>query len=102
VDDHSKANEKLKSVAAKDSMNLPSDMDAKEKANYDRLAKLQGAAFDRAYMKDMVKDHKTDVAEFQKEANNGKNAQLKAFASDTLPTLQEHLRMAEDTNTKLK
>jgi putative membrane protein len=102
VDDHTKAGDKLKTIASKDNINLPSDMDAKDKATYDRLSKLQGAQFDQAYMRDMVKDHKTDVAEFQKEANGGKNADLKSFASDTLPTLQEHLKMAQDTLSKLK
>jgi len=102
VDDHTQAGDKLKSVAAKDSLNLPSDIDAKDKATYDRLSKLHGAAFDRAYMRDMVKDHKTDVAEFQREANRGKNQDLKQFASETLPTLQEHLKMAESTVAKVE
>jgi len=102
VDDHSKAGDKLKSIAAKDNISLPSEMGAKEKATYERLSKLQGAEFDKAYMRDMVKDHKTDVAEFQKEANGGKNSDLKQFASETLPTLQEHLKMAQDTAAKLK
>lgn len=102
VDDHSKANDKLKSVASKENITLPSDVDAKDKATYDRLSKLKGAAFDRAYMRDMVTDHKADVAEFHREANSGKNSDLKTFASDTLPTLQEHLKMAEDTLAKVK
>lgn len=102
VDDHSKANDKLKSIAGKHSINLPTSLDAKDQATYDRLSKLQGAAFDRAYMQDMVKDHKTDVAEFQKEANSGKNSDIKQFASDTLPTLQHHLSMAQQTAAKVK
>ena len=101
IDDHTKADDKLKDVASKDNLiSLPTDMDAKDKATYNRLSKLTGPAFDRAYMKDMVADHKTDVAEFQKEATNGKNSDLKGFAADTLPTLQEHLKMAQDTASK--
>ena len=102
VDDHSKAGDKLKSIAGKHSINLPMSMDSKDQATYDRLSKLHGADFDRAYMQDMVKDHKTDVAEFQKEASSGRNADLKNFASETLPILQEHLRMAQDTAAKVK
>jgi len=102
IDDHSAANEKLKQIAGKDNISLPSSVGAKEKANYDRLAKLQGAAFDHAYMQDMVKDHKTDVAEFQKEANSGKSSDLKTFASETLPTLKQHLTMAQETASKVK
>jgi putative membrane protein len=96
VDDHSKAGDKLKEVAAKESITLPTDISAKDQATYDRLAKLNGAAFDRAYAKGMVADHQTDVAAFQKEANGGKNDSLKSFASETLPTLQDHLKEAKE------
>ncbi len=91
VDDHSKANDDLKSVAANESMTLPSDVNAKQQAMYDRLSKLSGDAFDRAYVKDMVMDHQEDVKEFQKEANSGKDDQIKGFASRTLPVIQGHL-----------
>jgi putative membrane protein len=96
VEDHSKAGDKLKEVASRESITLPTDISAKDQATYDRLAKLNGAAFDRAYARDMVKDHETDVAAFQKEANAGKDDSLKSFASETLPTLQDHLKQAKD------
>jgi putative membrane protein len=96
VDDHSKAGDKLKDVASQENITLPTDISAKDQATYDRLSKLNGAAFDRAYAKDMVKDHQTDVAAFQKEANGGKVDSLKSFASDTLPTLQDHLKEAKE------
>jgi putative membrane protein len=101
VDDHSKANDELKSTAAKNNITLPGDLDAKHKAIVDKYSAMSGTAFDRAYMRDMVKDHTTDVAEFQKEANSGSNPDLKTFAGSTLPTLQEHLKMAKDTNSSL-
>ena len=96
VDDHSKANDKLKEVASRESITLPNDLSAKDQATYDRLSKLNSAAFDRAYARDMVKDHETDVAAFQKEANGGKTDSLKSFASETLPTLQDHLKQAKE------
>jgi putative membrane protein len=95
VDDHSKANDQLKSVASQSGVTLPTDIGAKHQAELDRLSKLNGAAFDRAYMQLMVRDHRKDVADFQKEANSGKDANLKKFASETLPTLQMHLQMAQ-------
>jgi putative membrane protein len=98
VDDHSKVGEKLKEVASRESVTLPSDISAKDQATYDRLSKLSGAAFDRAYARDMVKDHETDIAAFQKEANVGKSVSLKSFASETLPTLQDHLKQAKAMN----
>ncbi len=93
VKDHSKANDKLKSVAAKDSITLPADQSAEHKKEADKLSKLSGKDFDQAYTKLMVQDHEEDVAEFKKEAASGSNPDIKAFANDTLPTLQHHLDM---------
>jgi putative membrane protein len=97
VTDHSKANDELKSLAAAKGVTLPTDTDKKHKSKMDKLAKLSGPDFDRAYMKDMVKDHKEDVEEFRKEAKKSKDADVKKFAASTLPTLEEHLAMAEKT-----
>src|SRR6185437_1837064 len=87
--------------ASSHNVTLPDDLDAKHKSVMDRLSKLNGAAFDKAYMKNMVSDHKEDVAKFKKESTSGKNADLKAWAGKTLPTLQDHLKMAEDTAAKV-
>lgn len=101
IDDHSKANTQLQEIAGRDNITLPTSMDAKDQAAYDRLSKLTGPAFDRAYMKDMVSDHRKDISEFQKEANSAQNSDIKNFASHTLPTLQEHLKMAEHANAEV-
>jgi putative membrane protein len=101
IDDHSKAGDELKSIAAKDNITLPTELDAKHKAVVDRFRNMNGAAFDKAYMRDMVKDHEMDVADFQKEANSGMNTDLKDWAGKTLPTLQDHLRMAKEDNSSL-
>jgi putative membrane protein len=102
VTDHTKANEQLKQIATTKGITLPTSLNAKDQATYDRLSKLNGAAFDAAYMKDMVADHKVDVNEFKREADKGMDTDLKQFASSTLPTLQEHLQMAESTANKVK
>jgi len=98
ADDHSKANDELKALASKESIDLPASLDAKHQATVDRLSKLSGADFDKAYVKEMVKDHDMDVKEFQKEAQNGQNTSVRDFASKTLPTLQEHQKMIHDIN----
>lgn len=95
VTDHGKANDELKSLASSKNINLPNSMDAKHQATYDRLSKLSGAAFDRAYMADMLADHQKDVAAFRKEAQSGKDSEIKAWAAKTLPTLEEHLKLAQ-------
>src|SRR5262249_51808111 len=98
VDDHSKANDELKTLAQNKNITLPTALDATDKATVDRLAKLNGESFDRAYMQAMVKDHQKDVNEFRTQSKSGKDADVKAWASKTLPTLEEHLKMAKDTS----
>jgi len=98
IDDHSKASDELKAIAAKQNIMLPTEIDAKHKSTVNKLSGLSGTAFDRAYMSEMVKDHQHDVSDFQKEASGGSNSDLKDWAAKTLPTLQDHLRMAQEAS----
>ncbi len=102
VDDHTKAGQELQSAVSSKGMTLPDQPDAKEQAEKERLSKLDGPAFDKAYMAHMVKDHQKDVAEFRKEANNGKDQAVKAFAFKTLPTLEDHLKQAKSVDQSVK
>jgi putative membrane protein len=101
VDDHQAADAKLKQVAGKLGVTLPSAIDAKDQATYDRLAKLNGAEFDRAYMQDMVADHRKDVADFQTESSAAQDPKLRDFVQKTTPTLQKHLAMAQQVEGSL-
>ncbi len=101
VDDHSKANDQLKQIASQENINVPTEMMPKDKAMVDKLSALSGTDFDKAYVKAMLADHKKDVATFQKEANSGKDSAVKGFASQTLPTLQEHLKMIQDISSSM-
>jgi putative membrane protein len=94
VDDHSKANEQLKEVASSQGITLPSRLSAKDEMTKERLSKLSGEQFDKAYMSDMVKDHTQDVSDFQQEANSARDPAVKEFAEKTLPVLKSHLREA--------
>jgi len=100
VTDHSKVNDELKDWAQKKNVTLPGDLDTKHKALHERLSKLEGPAFDKAYMDEMVTDHVKDVAAFKKHAT--KDQELKAFVAKTLPTLEEHLKQAKEVQAKLK
>ncbi|MGO4883990.1 MAG: DUF4142 domain-containing protein [Bryobacteraceae bacterium] len=102
VTDHTQINDEFKSLAASNAITLPEHLDAKDEATMKHLGSLHGAAFDRAYMEDMVNDHRQDIAEFEREANHGTDSDIKAFASKTLPTLQEHLKMAEQAFTDVR
>jgi putative membrane protein len=102
VNDHSQAGEKLKATAHSENINLPTELKPADQAAYDRLSKLSGTEFDRAYMRLMVKDHEEDVAEFKREATSGSNQALKEFATQILPTLQDHLKEARDVAANRK
>jgi putative membrane protein len=101
VDDHGKASDELKSWASQKNVTLPTDLDAKHKAEHARLEKLSGEAFDRAYMMSMVADHNKDVAQFQRESKAAKDPDLKAWVTKTLPTLQDHQKSAKDISAKV-
>lgn len=100
VDDHTKANDQFKQVASSEGIQLPQGLSAKDKLTKERLSKLSGEQFDKAYMADMVKDHTQDVAEFQRESQSGKDPAVKDFASQTLPTLEDHLKQAKEIAPK--
>jgi len=101
VSDHSAANTELKGIAGKKGMRLPSDVNSSQKSEIDTLSKMSGAEFDKEYMSAMVKDHQEDVKEFETQSKDGNDADIKAFATKTLPTLQEHLRMAQAAAQKV-
>jgi putative membrane protein len=102
VTDHGAANEALKDLAGTKGVALPTDLDPKHRKLRDRLAKLSGAAFDRAYVDEMVKDHRKDVADFRREAGRARDADLKTWAGKTLPTLEDHLKQVQSLQTQLK
>jgi len=96
VAEHAKAGDQLKEAAALEHITLPTDLAAKDQATYDRLSKLSGADFDRAYAQDMVKDHQQDLQAFEREANRGNDAAIRGFASETVPMVQQHLEQAKE------
>jgi putative membrane protein len=102
VTDHTAVGEELKTLAASKNVTLPTDISAKQKASMDKLSNLSGTDFDREFMKLMVKDHGAAVKLFQKQADGGTDADVKAFAAKNLPTLQEHLSMARTMSGGMK
>jgi len=101
VTDHQKANDDLKQVVQKKGALIPTSLSHHETSRLEHLEKLSGTDFDKAYVSDMVRDHKKDVKEFEKASQNLSDPDLKAYAEKTLPVLQEHLRMAENLETQV-
>ena len=101
VQDHTQANQQLMPILSAENITMPQQLDEKHKATYDRLSKMRGAEFDRAYMRDMVQDHEKDVKKFRQEAEHANNPELKSFAQQTLPVLEQHLKLAHETSKSL-
>jgi len=102
IEDHNKANDELKQIAVALGVNVPDALDSKHESRIDKLAKLSGAEFDKAYIKEQLKYHQQNVKEFQQEAQYGSVAEVKNLASKGLPTLQQNLEVAKDLNKNKK
>jgi putative membrane protein len=102
VDDHSKANDELKALASTKNISIPTSLSDKNQKRYDEIAEKSGTEFDKAYAEFMVKDHKEDIDKFKKQADDGKDPDLKSWAAGKLATLEHHLEMAEQAEESLK
>ncbi len=101
VEDHTKANDELKQLAAQKKVMLPPDVNPAHKQLMEKLSKLSGADFDKEYVKAMVADHEKDVAAFENVSKTAADADVKAFATKTLPVLKMHLEMIKAMADKM-
>jgi putative membrane protein len=97
--DHGDANAKASDVANQLGVTPPEEPSKKQKADYAKMSKLSGDAFDKQFASHMVMDHKKDIKEYQADTKN-KDATAD-YASQTLPTLQKHLETAESLTKSL-
>lgn len=95
VTDHTENNAKATQVAEALKVTRPTEPNAKQRVTFNRLARLSGTAFDRAFASDMVADHKEDIAKFEQEQKS-KDPTVASFAGETLPTLHKHLDAAQN------
>ncbi|HYI11628.1 MAG TPA: DUF4142 domain-containing protein [Thermoanaerobaculia bacterium] len=101
VTDHSKANQELQELATVKGLALPAELAGEPQQGLEHLATLSGAEFDKAYMQHMVADHGKAVSQFQTASTSAQDADVKAWAAKTLPTLQEHARLAQEVAGKV-
>ena len=99
--DHMKANDELKKIASQKGWSLPTEPTPDQKAKKEKLEKLSGAAFDKEFVGMMVTNHRANIPNFEREASRGADPDLKQFASSTVPTLKEHLEMAQKAQKSL-
>ena len=101
IEDHTKASDQLTSTATGLGVDLPKTVDSEHERMREKLQTLHGKAFDDQYAHAMVEDHNKAVKLFQQEERAGHNTELKQFAQTTLPTLEEHQKMALELSRKL-
>lgn len=99
VDDHTKANQELMALAKKHDLEVPDDAALMDKAKK-AILKMRDESFDKAYANNQVNAHEEAVELFKKESTSSDNAELKAFATEKLPTLEKHLQMAKELQSK--
>ncbi len=102
VRDHSSMNKELREITSKKGIALEEQLDQKHQELMDQLSKLKGEEFDLAYTKDMVSGHEKAIEQFENEAKNGRDSDVKAWAEKWLPTLREHLTLAQDAVKDVK
>jgi putative membrane protein len=96
VHDHSRADEQLATIAKEQGAAAPQQLDTEHTQMRDRLAKLQGEAFDRAYIRMMVAEHDKAAKVFRQEAQMGQDREVKRFARETLAMIEQHDKLAHD------
>ncbi len=101
VQDHTQANQKLETLAKSENVTWPTQPDKRDQRLMQRFEKLSGSEFDQQFVRHAIRDHARDIAKYDHAANNLQDNALKSYAQDTLPTLREHLKLAEQLGTSL-
>ena len=102
IDDHSKAGEELKAVASTKNITMPAALSNDHQKIVEDFSKKTGADFDKDYISLMVDDHEDDIKEFKREVENGKDAELKAWAAGKISTLEDHLGAAKNIKENIR
>src|SRR5215471_8734040 len=99
--DHGQLGQKLQQLASNLNVTLPQDLKPEQQTAVSRLEKLSGKAFDHEFMREMISDHTRDISEFERASTQATNSDIKQFASEALPTLRDHLKIAREISAKL-
>ena len=95
IEDHNAANKKLVALAEEKDIDYKNTLDEANKAKYDRFADMEGAALESEYLSEQLKSHKEAVALFTAMSTDADDADIRAFATETLPTLKSHLEKVQ-------
>lgn len=95
-DDHGRANAELGGMIENKGISVPTTLSAESQKKFNELSAKNGAAFDQAYAAFMVNDHQEEIEVYKKQATNGTDPELKAWAARKVPILQHHLTLAQN------
>lgn len=101
IDDHTKTTNSMKEIASKKGLTLPTQPNARHQALATKLQGENGAQFDKDYVTANSMDHHKVTKAFEKEANSGQDPDIKAFASQYLPSIQEHTKMIDGDKSQM-
>ncbi len=102
IADHTGANKELQSLAQIRNISLPATLSKDKQKKYDELHSKQASEFDREYISFMIKDHKEDIEDFREQSKEGKDAELRNWATSKIPTLEHHLAEAQRIDSLLR
>ncbi len=100
--DNAKVNSRLKRVAAKGSVTISATLDARSQSRVDKLAKLNGGEFDRAFVRDQIHSGEKNLRAYDQELHGGADPGLKTLATRAMPAMQKQLQAAKDLEKTLK
>jgi putative membrane protein len=101
VTDHTRASQNLATLAETTRTKLPPEPSAAERNHKDELQKLSGTKLNETYINDELQGHKQVISKFEQEIEHSRDPSVKNYAEQTLPTLQDHIRIAEDLAGKM-
>lgn len=102
VADHTKANDELMALAQAKNITLPQAVSTEKQAVMDDLTKKSGSEFDKAYVDQMIDDHKKTISMYEDASKNLKDADMKAFVDGKLPTVKKHLEHVTAIHDSMK
>jgi putative membrane protein len=95
IEDHRKASAEIRQLASREGVVLSTELTGKHKDKQEQFSRLSGREFDKAYIGYMLRDHRKDVKEFERNVKAIKNPQVQQWAEGTLPLLKQHLHQAQ-------
>jgi putative membrane protein len=101
ITDHTQASQKLATLAEMTHLTLPTQPSAMERNQKSQLQNLSESKLTDAYLRDELQGHKQVISSFENEIEHGQDREVKDYAEQTLPTLEDHIRIAEDLAGKM-